>query len=81
MDTVEKVELSTDFLTDCTGKVTEASVKEAWSRFQSEAYRGKHVVVKGCAPTWAVMQLQHRLEGVAAGLSFALFDGREFPIW
>lgn len=78
---MEKIELNTDALADMSGKVTEQSLKMKLPQINAEAYRGKHVVVKGCAPTWAVMQLQHKLEGVAASLSFKLFDGKEIPVW
>jgi hypothetical protein len=81
METVEKVFLNTDILADMSGKVTERSAQEKLPRFNPEEYRGKHVVLKGCASTWAVMQLQHQLEGVAAKLSFALYDGKEYQIW
>ncbi|HET9870305.1 MAG TPA: hypothetical protein VFR02_07415 [bacterium] len=78
---MEKIELNTDLLADMSGKVTEQSIKSKLPQLDAGAYRGKHVVVKGCAPTWAVMMLQHRLEGVAAGLSFKLFDGKEIGVW
>ncbi len=81
METLEKIVLNTDVLAGMDGKVTEASVKTKFPQFQPEEYRGKHVVVKGCAPTWAVMLLQRRLEGVAAHLSFVLYDGKEFPVY
>ncbi|MGH7738897.1 MAG: hypothetical protein ACREL1_02005 [bacterium] len=78
---MEKIELNTDTLSDMSGKVTEQSLKSKLPQLNAEAYRGKHVVVKGCAPTWAVMKLQHQLEGVAGGLSFKLFDGKEIAVW
>jgi hypothetical protein len=78
---MEKIELNTDALADMSGKVSENSLKSKLPQLDMESYRGKHVVVKGCAPTWAVMVLQHKLEGVAAGLSFKLFDGKEIPVW
>ena len=81
MTTLEKVILNNDVLADCTGKVNDKSVAESLPRFKAEDYRGKHVVMKGCAPTWAVMMIQHRLEGVAAKLSFALYDGKEYDVW
>ncbi len=81
METLEKVALNTDVLAGMDGKVNESSVKMKLPQFNLEEYRGKHVVVKGCAPTWAVMLLQHQLEGVAARLSFVLYDGREYPIF
>jgi len=81
MATIEKMVLNTDILADMSGKVTERSALEKLPRFNAEEYRGKHVVIRGCASTWAVMTLQHKLEGVAAKLSFALYDGKEFDIW
>jgi len=81
MPTLEKAILNTDILADMSGKVTERSALEKLPRFNAEEYRGKHVVIKGCASTWAVMALQHKLEGVAAKLSFALYDGKEFDIF
>ena len=81
METMDKVVLNTDVLADMSGKVTERSTMEKLPLFNPEQYRGKHVVIKGCASTWAVMALQHKLEGVAAKLSFVLYDGKEYPIW
>jgi hypothetical protein len=81
METTEKVVLNTDVLADGMGKVTEKSVAMAFPKFKPEDYKGKHVVLKGCAGTWAVMMLQHKLEGVAAHLSFALYDGKEYQIF
>lgn len=81
MTTLEKAVLNTDILADMSGKVTERSVMEKLPQFDPEPYRGKHVVIKGCASTWAVMALQHKLEGVASKLSFTLYDGKEFAIW
>jgi hypothetical protein len=81
METLEKIILNTDVLAGMDGKVTETSVKMKLPQFDPEVFRGKHVVVKGCAPTWAVMRLQHQLQGVAAKLSFVLYDGQEYPIY
>ncbi|HVM33504.1 MAG TPA: hypothetical protein VMU88_10245 [bacterium] len=78
---MEKIELNTDTLADMSGKVTEQSIQMKLPQLNTETYRDKHVVVKGCAPTWAVMMLQHKLEGVAARLSFKLFDGKEIGVW
>jgi hypothetical protein len=81
METLEKMVLNTDVLAGMDGKVNESSVKIKLPQFNLEKFRGKHVVVKGCAPTWAVMLLQHQLEGVAAKLSFVLYDGKEYLIY
>ncbi len=81
METMEKVVLNTDILAGMDGKVNEASVQLKYPQFNPEDYRGKHVVVKGCAPTWTVMLLQHKLQGVAVKLSFVLYDGKEYPIY
>jgi hypothetical protein len=81
METLEKIVLNTDILAGMDGKVNEASVRMKYPQLNPEDYRGKHVVVKGCAPTWAVMLLQHKLYGVAAKLSFVLYDGKEYPIY
>ena len=81
MEIMEKMELNTDVLADRSGKVTEHSVKSKMPGFNAEPYRGKHVVLKGCAPAWAVLMLQHQLEGVATKVSFALFDGKEYEIF
>jgi hypothetical protein len=75
------VVLSTDILADKSGKVTEQSVTEKFKLFQPEEYQGKKVMIKGCAPSWAVLMLQHKLEGIAASLSFVLYDGKEYQIW
>jgi hypothetical protein len=63
------------------GKVTDASVRMKLPQFQPEKYRGKHVVVKDCAPTWAAMIIQRQMEWVAAKLSFVLHDGKEYSIY
>lgn len=78
---MEKILLNTDVLAGMDGKVTDASLRMKLPQFQPEKYRGKHVMVKGCAPTWAAMIIQHQLEGVAAKLSFVLHDGKEYPIY
>lgn len=81
MATAEKVILNTDVLGDMSGKVTERSALDKLPKLDLQPYQGKHVVLKGCASTWAVLALQHKLEGVAAHLSFSLYDGREYDIW
>jgi len=81
MTTLEKVVLNTDVLGDMSGKVTERSALEKLPQMDFQPYQGKHVVIKGCASTWAVMMIQHKLEGVAAKLSFTLYDGKEFNVW
>ncbi len=81
METLEKIVINTDVLAGMDGKVTEFSVKSKLPQFDLQPYRGKHVVLKGCAPTWAAMTLQHQLGGVAAHLSFVLYDGKEILIY
>ncbi len=81
MKILEKVELKTDILAGMDGKVTEQSALNKLPGLDPASYKGKHVVIKGCAPTWAVLMLQHRLEGAAEKLSFGLFDGKEIDIF
>lgn len=54
-----------------------ASFEEKLSKHDFSPYKGKHVQIKGCAPTWAHLLVAGKLFSIASGLDFILDDGKE----
>lgn len=63
------------------GKATPESFSEGLQSADLTRFDGKVVQIKGCVPTWAYMMAVHRLEGIAAGIEFLLFDGSAVPVY
>lgn len=63
------------------GKATPESFTRGLDSVDLARFDGKIVQVKGCVPTWAYMMAVHRLEGIAAGVEFVLFDGSVVPVY
>ena len=58
------------------GKIDVAGFRTKLDAFDLAPYAGKHVVLKGCAPTWAHLLVASRLVGKVAALDFLIDDGK-----
>ncbi|MBV9079989.1 MAG: hypothetical protein JO102_02595 [Elusimicrobia bacterium] len=58
------------------GRVEFASFPSKLASLDVEAYRGKHVQLEGCAPTWAHLLVAGKLFNVAAAVDFVVDDGK-----
>ena len=58
------------------GKVELGSFKVKLDGLDLSGYHGKHVQIKGCAPTWAHLLVAGRLFGKVGKLEFLLDDGK-----
>ncbi len=58
------------------GKIDVAGFKTKLEAFDLAKYAGKHVQIKGCAPTWAHLMVASRLHGKAEALDFLIDDGK-----
>jgi len=58
------------------GKINVAGFREKLEAFDLSKYAGKHVQIKGCAPTWAHLLVASRLHGKAQALDFLIDDGK-----
>ena len=58
------------------GKIDVAGFKAKLDAFDLARFAGKHVVLRGCAPTWAHLLVASRLQGRIAGLDFLIDDGK-----
>jgi len=71
------MEKATIDLNDITGGGVQLDTfKDALEKVDFSKYTGKHVQIKGCAPTWAHLMVAGKLFGLAAGLDFLLDDGK-----
>jgi hypothetical protein len=59
------------------GKVELSSFRQKVDALDLTPYRGKHVQLTGCAPTWAHLLVAGKLFGVVDGLDFLIDDGKE----
>jgi hypothetical protein len=59
------------------GKVELASFKEKLSQLDLSPYKGKHVQLTGCAPTWAHLLVAGKLFPLVATLDFVIDDGKD----
>jgi hypothetical protein len=59
------------------GKVELASFEQKVAALDLSPYKGKHVQMVGCAPTWAHLLVAGRLFPVVAGLDFVIDDGKD----
>ena len=58
------------------GKIDVAGFRAKLDAFDLARFSGKHVVLRGCAPTWAHLMVASRLAGKVAGLDFLIDDGK-----
>ncbi len=59
------------------GKAELASFQQKVSALNIDSYKGKHVQLTGCAPTWAHLLVAGKLFPVVSGLDFVIDDGKE----
>ncbi len=59
------------------GKVELASFQEKLNNFDLAPFKGKHVQLQGCAPTWAHLLVAGKLVPLVTGLDFVIDDGKE----
>jgi hypothetical protein len=59
------------------GRVEFASFSTKLSGFDVESYRGKHVQLEGCSPTWAHLLVAGKLMPVVSALDFVIDDGKQ----
>ena len=58
------------------GKIDVAGFRTKLEGFDLAGYAGKHVQIKGCAPTWAHLMVASRLLGKVTALDFLIDDGK-----
>ena len=58
------------------GKISVDGFRQKLEAFDLTKYDGKHVQIKGCAPTWAHLMVATRLQGKAQALDFLIDDGK-----
>jgi len=58
------------------GRIEIASFKSLVDQMDLSPYVGKHVQIKGCAPTWAHLLVAGKLFDQVAGLDFLVDDGK-----
>ncbi len=58
------------------GKVELSSFQEKVSALDVSAFKGKHVQLIGCAPTWAHLLVAGKLFSVVSELDFVIDDGK-----
>lgn len=58
------------------GRIDVAGFRAKLDAFDLSRFSGKHVVLKGCAPTWAHLLVASRLAGKVTALDFLIDDGK-----
>lgn len=58
------------------GKPDLANFTQAIANYDWSQYRGQHVQLKGCCPTWAHLLAAGRLVTVAQQIDFIIDDGK-----
>lgn len=58
------------------GKVELASFNEKLAALDLSSYKGKHVQLTGCAPTWAHLLVAGKLFPIVSQLDFLIDDGK-----
>lgn len=71
----EKVTLDLNDL--ASGKVELASFTQKVSTLDIGPYKGRHVQLAGCAPTWAHLLVAGKLFPVVSALDFLIDDGKD----
>lgn len=59
------------------GKVELSSFQDKLNKFDLSPFKGKHVQLQGCAPTWAHLLVAGKLVPLVTGLDFVIDDGKE----
>ncbi len=75
MTTAEKIVLDLNDI--ASGKVELASFQQKLTSFDVSPYKGKHVQLVGCAPTWAHLLVAGKLFPIVSALDFVIDDGKE----
>ncbi len=58
------------------GKVDVAGFTQKLSGYDLARFEGRHVLIRGCAPTWAHLMVAARLIGKVPALDFLIDDGK-----
>lgn len=58
------------------GKIDVAGFRAKLDAYDLTKYDGKHVQLRGCAPTWAHLMVATKLAGRVTGLDFLIDDGK-----
>lgn len=69
--------VSLDLNDIASGKVELASFQSKLDQMDLSPYKGKHVQLSGCAPTWAHLLVAGKLVPIVSGIDFILDDGKE----
>jgi len=75
MTSAEKITLDLNDI--ASGKVELSSFQQKVSSLDISPYKGKHVQLVGCAPTWAHLLVAGRLFRIVSALDFVIDDGKE----
>jgi hypothetical protein len=59
------------------GKVELATFQQKVNSLDTSTYKGKHVQLTGCAPTWAHLLVAGKLFPIVSGLDFVIDDGKD----
>lgn len=59
------------------GKVELATFHQKVNSLDTSPYKGKHVQLVGCAPTWAHLLVAGKLFPLVSGLDFVIDDGKD----
>lgn len=59
------------------GKVELASFQQKVNALDISSYKGQHVQLVGCAPTWAHLLVAGKLFPIVSGLDFVIDDGKD----
>jgi len=62
------------------GRIELSNFESKLSSLDLSPYKGKHVQMTGCAPTWAHLLVAGRLFPVVSALDFIIDDGKEGKI-
>jgi hypothetical protein len=68
--------ITLDLNSIASGRVELASFQEKVSALDTASYKGKHVQLVGCAPTWAHLLVAGKLFPVVSALDFVIDDGK-----
>lgn len=58
------------------GRIDVAGFKTRLAGYDLSRFEGQHVLIRGCAPTWAHLMVAGRLIGKVPALDFVIDDGK-----
>lgn len=58
------------------GKIDVKGFAAKLAAYDLKPYEGRHVLIRGCAPTWAHLMVAGRLIGRVPALDFLIDDGK-----